>query len=164
MDSKINGVAVVILPPGLSKEEVQVLFSSILGKLEAIHPEYKQNGGFLTILEPNDLFRVVNPVNAEIATLADNLVVEFGEPADPVHFATKFVCAYYGPKDLVNHDVVTTIHRSKRVLQNGLIRKKEAKVPYFSMSQHFAKHFMSKTKKILRIQRLCGNTLRISLR
>ena len=69
MDSKINGVAVVILPPGLSKEEVQVLFSSILGKLEAIHPEYKQNGGFLTILEPNDLFRVVNPVNAEIATL-----------------------------------------------------------------------------------------------
>ena len=60
MDSKINGVAVVILPPGLSKEEVQVLFSSILGKLEAIHPEYKQNGGFLTILEPNDLFRVVN--------------------------------------------------------------------------------------------------------
>ena len=75
MDSKINGVAVVILPPGLSKEEVQVLFSSILGKLEAIHPEYKQNGGFLTILEPNDLFRVVNPVNAEIATLADKLVV-----------------------------------------------------------------------------------------
>ena len=47
--------------------------------------------------------------NAEIATLTDNLIVEFGEPTDPVHFATKFVCAYYGPKDLVNHDVVTTI-------------------------------------------------------
>ena len=29
----------------------------------------------------------------------------------------------------------------------GLLRKKKAKVPYFSMSQHFAKHFMSKTKK-----------------
>ena len=109
MNSKINGVAVVILPPGLSKEEVQVLFSSILSKLETINPEYKQNGGFLTILEPNDLFRVVNPVNAEIATLADNLIIEFGEPTDPVHFATKFACAYYGPKDLVNHDVVTTI-------------------------------------------------------
>ena len=45
MNSKINGVAVVILPPGLSKEEVQVLFSSILSKLETINPEYKQNGG-----------------------------------------------------------------------------------------------------------------------
>lgn len=29
----------------------------------------------------------------------------------------------------------------------GLLRKKKAKVPYFSMSQHFAEYFMSKTKK-----------------
>ena len=29
----------------------------------------------------------------------------------------------------------------------GLLRKEKAKVPYFSMSQHFAEYFMSKTKK-----------------
>ena len=49
-------------------------------------------------------------VASKLLLLADNLLVKFAQFVnDPISFATAFVSEYYGPRDEINHAVVTDI-------------------------------------------------------
>lgn len=110
MKATVNGLAMIVLPPNISVEEAEVLFSEVLKKLRSESAKISvinaNNEAFASIFNANDLFK---PSEARVI-LADNLLVKFAQFInDPISFATAFVSEYYGPRDEINHAVVTDI-------------------------------------------------------
>lgn len=116
MNEKVNGLAVIILPASISQEETKQVFDAVLSKFGTeFGTQLNSNEGCMVTFDRNDLFGHIVPVpTREIVILAENLLHEFeNKLQDPVAFATSFVCEYYGPRDLINHGVITTFANVK---------------------------------------------------
>lgn len=110
MKTTVDGLAMIVLPAHISVEEAETLFSEVLKKLREESSKISAitaNGeAFASIFNANDLFK---PSKARVI-LADNLLVKFAQFVnDPISFATAFVSEYYGPRDEINHAIVTDI-------------------------------------------------------
>ena len=73
MKATVNGLAMIVLPPNISVEEAEVLFSEVLKKLRSESAKISvinaNNEAFASIFNANDLFK---PSEARVI-LADNL-------------------------------------------------------------------------------------------
>lgn len=117
MNEKIKNLAVIILPANISQTEIKQVFDSVLDKLaKESATALNSREGFMAILDSADLFKAcsVDMPNPKLITLAENLLHEFGDKLNnPVVFTTSFICEYYGPRDLINHEVVTMLANVK---------------------------------------------------
>lgn len=111
MNAKLNGLALVLLPANVTVPEVKQIFNSVLAKLQEETVTLNDlRSGYVAILNQNDLFglNLAEMPNEKLVTVTENLLSAFGDKtSDPLKFATSFVCEYYGPRDLINHEVVT---------------------------------------------------------
>jgi hypothetical protein len=111
MNAKVNGLALILLPASITVSEVKQVFDSVLKKLqEETNIPDDTRSGYVAILNQRDLFNIpmVEMPNERLVTVAENLLSMFGNDlSNKVKVATSFVCEYYGPRDLVNHEVVT---------------------------------------------------------
>lgn len=111
MNAKVNGLALILLPASITVSEVKQVFDSVLKKLqEETNIPDDTRSGYVAILNQRDLFNIpmAEMPNEKLVTVAENLLSAFGDKtSDPLKFATSFVCEYYGPRDLINHEVVT---------------------------------------------------------
>lgn len=114
MDKKIKNLGVIILPANISQEEIKQVFDAVIQKLTEENVMLDQREGFIGILNTEDLFKqslikATAPTPA-LTVLVENLLHEFGDKLEaPLAFTTSFVCEYYGPRDLINHQVVTML-------------------------------------------------------
>lgn len=115
-NEKIKNLAVVILPANISEEEVKQVFSAVLDNLVAeSNTMLNTREGFVSILNYADLHKsCMESPNPRLITLVENILHEFGDKIhDPLVFSTAFVCEYYGPRDLINHEVITLLAQIK---------------------------------------------------
>lgn len=110
----ITSLALIILPAGTTADDAKLIFNAALEKIQ--QTAVADSTGFMSLLNAQDILgrAAIIPVNPTIVTLADNLVAHFGSQLnDQLTFLTSFFSEYYGPRDIVNHQIVTLLAEVK---------------------------------------------------